>query len=163
MALNSIPQYSGDKRVPFSHGGSGIGRVIVPVKFTAKEAERTGVGVSGIEVTASNMLCLRVVRPVFSDDALIGYLELGRDLKDILERIHLVTGVHLGLSLDGSAVNAAGRKIGMAKGGRSRLRQRQRGVQKTDANPLLHPGRDAATVNSWSQFGEEPKTHALAR
>jgi hypothetical protein len=39
MALNTSLQYAGDARVPFAFGGSGSARVIVPIQFTAAEAE----------------------------------------------------------------------------------------------------------------------------
>lgn len=42
MALNTSPQYAGDARIPFAFGGSGRARIVVPVKFTAAEAEATG-------------------------------------------------------------------------------------------------------------------------
>ncbi len=53
-------------------------------RFTACEAERTGKTASGIELGPLGTFTLRVVRPVFDDDTLIGYLELGKEVEDIL-------------------------------------------------------------------------------
>jgi len=64
---------------------------------TALEAERTGLAASGIELGPLGTFTLRVVRPVFVNNTLIGYLELGKEIEDILERI--LEGNHLELAV----------------------------------------------------------------
>jgi len=56
-------------------------------RFTTLEAERTGQTAWGIELGPLGTFTLRVVRPVFDDDTLIGYLELGKEIEDVLECI----------------------------------------------------------------------------
>ncbi|MBW8034645.1 MAG: response regulator [Planctomycetes bacterium] len=56
-------------------------------RFTTLEAERTGQMATGIELGPLGTFTLRVVRPVFDDEILIGYLELGKEIEDILKDI----------------------------------------------------------------------------
>ncbi len=58
-------------------------------RFTALEAERTQKVVWGIEGGAVGAITLRSVRPVFLDEQLIGYVELGRAIDDALERVSI--------------------------------------------------------------------------
>lgn len=55
--------------------------------FTAKEAERTGATASGVELGALGTFALRVVCPVHDSTGLIGYLELGKEIEDIIGNI----------------------------------------------------------------------------
>ncbi len=64
-------------------------------RFTTLEAERTGQTTSGIELGPLGTFTLRVVRPVFDGGALIGYLELGKEIEDILGNISDEHGVDL--------------------------------------------------------------------
>ncbi|MCP4723597.1 MAG: response regulator [bacterium] len=58
-------------------------------RFTALEAELTGGTVSGIELGPLGTFTLRVVMPVFDNsNTLIGYLELGKEIEDVLASIH---------------------------------------------------------------------------
>ncbi len=70
-------------------------RVHKPVKHgdridrhTAREAERTGKTASGIELGPLGTFTLRVVKPVFNGAELLGYVELGKEIEDILESLH---------------------------------------------------------------------------
>ena len=56
-------------------------------RFTAREAERTGEIASGIELGPLGTFTLRVVHPVFDSNGLIGYLELGKEIEDVVENI----------------------------------------------------------------------------
>jgi len=56
-------------------------------RFTTREAERTGQTASGIELGKFGTFTLRVVQPVFDNERLIGYLELGKEIEDILNTI----------------------------------------------------------------------------
>ncbi len=54
-------------------------------RFTAIKAEKTGKAASGIELGPLGTFTLRVVQPVFDGGALIGYVELGQEIEDILQ------------------------------------------------------------------------------
>ena len=56
-------------------------------RYTLLEAERTGTISSGLELGTLGTLTLRVVKPIFQDNVLIGYLELGKEIEDILKNI----------------------------------------------------------------------------
>jgi len=53
-------------------------------RFTALEAERTGKTASGIELETLGLFALRVVQPVFDGGSLVGYVELGKGIEDVL-------------------------------------------------------------------------------
>ncbi len=69
-------------------------------RFTALEAERTGQTSSGIELGPLGTFTLRVVKPVFVDGVLVGYLELGKEIEDILTNIHDEYGIELAVAID---------------------------------------------------------------
>ncbi len=56
-------------------------------RTTMLEAQRTGKTASGIELGPLGTFTLRVVRPVFDGETLIGYMELGKEIEDILAAI----------------------------------------------------------------------------
>ena len=64
-------------------------------RFTTLEAERTGKESSGIELGPLGTFTLRVVQPVFDGETLIGYLELGKEIEDILKSINEEHGIEL--------------------------------------------------------------------
>jgi PAS domain S-box-containing protein len=74
------------------------------VRFTAREAERTGKTAAGIELGPLGTLTLRVVCPVFEGDTLIGYLELGKEIENILEGISNDQGLELAATIRKSAL-----------------------------------------------------------
>jgi PAS domain S-box-containing protein len=57
-------------------------------RFTILEAERTGMTASGIELGPLGTFTLRVVQPVFDGPTLLGYVELGKEIEDVLRGIH---------------------------------------------------------------------------
>ncbi|MBK8638796.1 MAG: cache domain-containing protein [Chromatiaceae bacterium] len=65
-------------------------------RFTTREAERTGKTTSGIELSPLGTFTLRVVQPVYADGALVGYVELGKEIEDVLQAITTESGAHLG-------------------------------------------------------------------
>jgi len=87
-------------------------------RFTAREVERTGKTSSGIELGPLGTFTLRVVRPVFDGGTLIGYLELGKEIEDILAGIHGKHGVELALGIRKSALDRAKWEAGMKMLGR---------------------------------------------
>jgi hypothetical protein len=64
-------------------------------RFTAIEAERTGKTASGIELGPLGTFTLRVVQPVFEGGRLVGYVELGKEIEDILQTIDTQFGNQL--------------------------------------------------------------------
>ena len=68
-------------------------------RFTTLEAERTGKTVGGIELGYFGIFILRVVRPVFVEGVLIGYVELGRGIDDILRELHADPAVEVAITL----------------------------------------------------------------
>ncbi len=63
--------------------------------FTAREAERTGQKASGLELGPWGNLILRVVQPVFLDGKVAGFVELGKEVEEVLESLHNRSGNHL--------------------------------------------------------------------
>lgn len=57
-------------------------------RFTAQEAEWTRKTSSGIEIGPMGTFTLRVVQPVFEGQTLVGYVELGKEIEDVLEILH---------------------------------------------------------------------------
>ena len=64
-------------------------------RFTALEAEKTGKTSWGIELGPLGTFTLRVVRPWYEGDRLIGYLELGEEIEHVIEQLHESLGMDL--------------------------------------------------------------------
>lgn len=66
-------------------------------RFTMKESMATGQEAAGVELGVLGTLTLRVVRPVFHEGGLEGYIELGEEVGDIYEEIinKLDVGIYL--------------------------------------------------------------------
>jgi PAS domain S-box-containing protein len=60
----------------------------VNTRFTALEAERTGEAAFGLELGNMGILSLRLVHPLFDGQTLLGYVELGKELEDVLRNAH---------------------------------------------------------------------------
>jgi PAS domain S-box-containing protein len=56
-------------------------------RFTVLKAEQTGKTAFGFELGLLSTFALRVVQPVFEGGMLVGYLELGKDIADIMQTI----------------------------------------------------------------------------
>lgn len=69
-------------------------------RFTAVEAQRTGGAQFGLEVDSSGELILRVVQPVYKDGVLLGYIELGKGIEDVLQGLGDRFGSQLALSIE---------------------------------------------------------------
>lgn len=61
-------------------------------RFTALKAEWTHKASSGIEIGPLGTFTLRVIQPVFEGDRLIGYVELGKEIEDVLQNLHIQSG-----------------------------------------------------------------------
>jgi len=64
-------------------------------RFTAREAERTGKSASGPELGPLGTFTLRVVQPVFEGGKLAGYVELRKEIEDVLQTLHTQSGNQL--------------------------------------------------------------------
>jgi len=78
---------------------SAIQLTLLKDTFTALEAERTGKLSSGIELGPFGTFTLRVVQPVYDNDTLIGYIELGKEIEDILSNINKILKVDFALTI----------------------------------------------------------------
>lgn len=66
-------------------------------RFTLKQARETGVTSSGIELGQIGTYTLRVVTPIFNEDTLIGFIELGKELEVLLEHFQTLDNVEVAL------------------------------------------------------------------
>lgn len=84
-------------------------------RFTALQAERTGKIASGIELGPLGTFTLRAVQPVFEGGTLIGYVELGKELEDVLQTLHTWSGDQLAVIIRKESLNQqnweAGRRL----------------------------------------------------
>jgi PAS domain S-box-containing protein len=86
--------------------------------FTALEAERTGKTASGIEIGPLGTITLRVVQPVFAAGLLVGYVELGKDIKDVLSPLPSRSGLQLVVTIRKEHLNRKNWEDGMRLLGR---------------------------------------------
>lgn len=82
-------------------------------RFTALEAEWTRKTSSGIEVGPMGMLTLRVVQPIIVDNELIGYIEMGKEIEDVLHQLHFQSDVELFLVLNKDILDRSAWEEGM--------------------------------------------------
>jgi two-component system sensor histidine kinase/response regulator len=87
-------------------------------RFTALEAERTGKTASGIELGPLGTFTLRAVQPVFEGGSLIGYVELGKEIEDIL-RGRLAPGLDVAVVIRKEHLNRQSWEDGMRMLGRA--------------------------------------------
>jgi PAS domain S-box-containing protein len=87
-------------------------------RFTTLEAERTGQTAWGIELGPLGTLTLRVVRPVFDGNTLVGYLELGEEIAPILKDIAEEHEVELAVSVRKNLLDRSQWEAGMKMLGR---------------------------------------------
>lgn len=87
-------------------------------RFTLLEAERTGGVSSGIELGARGMLCYRVALPVFRGGELLGFVELGKEIEDVLRGLHTRFGCLLTVAIGKTHLHRAPWEEGMRLLGR---------------------------------------------
>ncbi|NUQ63041.1 MAG: hypothetical protein HUU20_11235 [Pirellulales bacterium] len=87
-------------------------------RFTALEAVRTGKTASGIELGPLGTFTLRVVQPVFAEGNLVGYVELGKEIEDVLQSIHARSGNQLAVVIRKGHLNRQSWEEGMRLLGR---------------------------------------------
>ncbi|MDD3148118.1 MAG: PAS domain-containing protein, partial [Candidatus Riflebacteria bacterium] len=71
----------------------------------AAEAKRTGKAASGLELTSEGNLILKIVSPIYDNNSLVGYFELGREIEDILNDLHSRSKMQIAISARKSLVN----------------------------------------------------------
>jgi len=87
-------------------------------RYTAREAELTGRTASGIELGPLGTFTLRVVRPVYADGELTGYIELGREIEDILDSFHKKHALEVAVAVRKDALERSQWESGMEMLGR---------------------------------------------
>jgi PAS domain S-box-containing protein len=74
-------------------------------RFSAMEAERTRKTSWGTELGPLGTFSLRVVQPVFDDERLVGYIELSKEIDDVLQRLHAQAGLQIAVSIRKEAIS----------------------------------------------------------
>ena len=64
------------------------------------EAERSRQTAWGMDLTPGGVFALLAVQPVFSGDHLVGYVEMGKPMEDILEKRHEQRGVLMAVTIE---------------------------------------------------------------
>ena len=77
------------------------------------DSEKTGQTAFGTEIGPLGTLVLRVAQPIFSKGEKIGYIELGKEIDDVLSSLQNRTGVDLVLILSKRQVDRTGWEAGM--------------------------------------------------
>ncbi len=68
-------------------------------RFTALEAERTGKFAWGIELGPLSTFTLRVVQPVYDNQKLVGYVELGKEIEDVWQSLNVNEEIQIAVSI----------------------------------------------------------------
>lgn len=87
-------------------------------RFTARKAHRTAQTAAGIELGPLGTFTVRSVQPVMDGKHCIGYLELGKEIEDILASIHNRRGVELAVVIGKKFLDRSQWESGMAMLGR---------------------------------------------
>jgi PAS domain S-box-containing protein len=87
-------------------------------RLTLLEAERTGRTASGLELGPLGTFTLRSVLPVYEDNTLIGYLELGKEIEDTLSTLHAGNSFELAVTIRKRALDRPAWEAGMNMLGR---------------------------------------------
>lgn len=82
-------------------------------RFTAREAEWRRSISSGLEVGAMGQLTLRTVQPVIVNNEVIGYVEMGKEIEDVLHMLHVQSDIDLIMVLHKEGLNRAQWEEGM--------------------------------------------------
>jgi len=87
-------------------------------RHTLRAAERDGQIAQGLELGPLGTLTLRVVKPIDVAGERIGYIELGKEIEDVLAMLHEPPGIELAVLLEKSRLERAGWENGMRLFGR---------------------------------------------
>ena len=88
-------------------------------RFTTLEAERTRKIATGVELGPLGTFTLRVVAPILENNQLLGYIELGKEIEDILVPIHSRDEVECIVAIDKKFLNQQAWQQGMIMLGRN--------------------------------------------
>ncbi|MCP4672535.1 MAG: PAS domain S-box protein, partial [Desulfobacula sp.] len=87
-------------------------------RFTLFDAIQTEKPASGIELGSLGTLTLRVVQPVFLNNLLVGYIELGNEMEDIFNTIHKEPGIEIAIGINKDRLTQSKWETGMTMLGR---------------------------------------------
>lgn len=82
-------------------------------RFTTLEAEWSRKISSGLEIGPMGTLTLRVVQPVIIENELIGYIELGKEIEDVMTQLHFQSDINLAVILKKEYLNRSAWEEGM--------------------------------------------------
>ena len=82
-------------------------------RFTALEAERTGRVSSGIELGPLGTFTLRVVMPIYSNSVIVGYIELGKEVEDVISSMKDLLDVQIAIFIHKQELTRKGWEKGM--------------------------------------------------
>ncbi len=74
-------------------------------RFTAIQAQKTGKMAHGIELGPLGTFTLRVVQPIYDNGEIIGYLELGKEIEEILRSLNYQSGCQLAVTIHKQYLN----------------------------------------------------------
>jgi PAS domain S-box-containing protein len=120
--------------------------------ITALEAERTGKTASGIELGPLGTFTLRVVQPVFADGLLVGYVELGKEIEDVLAPLHRLAELQLVVTIHKEYLNRKNWEDGM------RLLKREANWDRLPRSVVIYASQDRlpeALVSLGDQVGQQ--------
>ncbi|MDP1705585.1 MAG: EAL domain-containing protein [Sulfurimicrobium sp.] len=69
-------------------------------RYTTLTAEKSGEIASGVELGPIGTFTLRMVAPMRDEQGLVGYVELGEELEEVLQGVRMIIGVELVLLID---------------------------------------------------------------
>jgi len=122
-------------------------------RFTAVGAEKSGALFSGIELGPLGTFTLRSVMPVFEEEKLIGYIELGQEIDGILEETHGAFDVDLYMLIDKSYLDQTKWEEGM------RMLSRPFDWDKLNGFVLVSQSRDDVPNGVFASIKPEAETH----
>ena len=124
-------------------------------RFTALEAERTGKTASGIELGPLGTFTLRVVKPVFANGTLVGYVELGKEIEDIIQNLHTKLDVQIALTISKEHLTRQAWEEGM------RLLGRETDWNRLSKSVVIYSsqGRLPDVFLSWVESLDKGNTH----
>jgi len=87
-------------------------------RLTLSKAERSGKPASGLELGPLGFFTLRSAHPVYDNGSLVGYLELGKEIEDVLKNLFTKNGIDFAITIRKSLLDRARWEEGMRLLGR---------------------------------------------
>lgn len=107
-------------------------------RFTLSKAEKSGKTAWGIELGPLGTFTLRVVKPVYAGDTLIGYLELGQEIEKELQLLKEGFNVELAMTINKDALEQQSWESGMEMLGRESNWNRYQEIRSMICKLLIH-------------------------